>query len=233
MKIKILASGSTGNAYIISDGHSSLLLDAGIPFKEIQKGCDFRLSALAGCLITHEHNDHSKAGADLMKHSVDIYTSAGTAQLKGWSSHRLHIVKGLDNFKVGTFNIMAFDVKHDSPEPLGFVIYSRPTGDKLLYFTDTFYLKYKFDGLTHILGECNYDPKILMENVSMGEIELVAAKRIMKSHMSIDTLLDMLKANDLIKLRQIYLIHLSERNGNAASFKERVQRLTGAEVYVW
>ena len=82
------------------------------------------------------------------------------------------------------------------------------------------------------LGECNYDRTILLDNVKEGEIETFVAKRIMNSHMSIDTLLDMLKANDLRQLRQVYLLHISERNGNAESFKERIQRLTGAEVYV-
>jgi len=233
MRIKTLASGSTGNAYIISDGHSSLLLDAGIPLKEIQKGSGFRLSGLAGCLITHEHNDHSKAGADLMKHSVDVYTSEGTAQAKGWDGHRLHIVKAMEVFTLGTLEITPFDVKHDSPEPLGFIIQSNATGDKLLYFTDTYYLPYKINDLTHILGECNYDRQILFENVRNGSIEPFVAKRIMKSHMGIDTLLDMLKANDLSCLRQIHLIHLSDRNGHAESFKERIQKLTGAEVYVY
>lgn len=232
MNIKILASGSTGNSYFISDGETSLLLDAGIAFKQIQKGIGFKMSDVAGCLITHEHNDHSKAGPDLMKYGVDVYTSRGTADALGWSGHRLHIVKSMDSFNVGTFDITAFDVGHDSPEPLGFVMYSKATGEKLLYFTDTFYLKYRFNGLTHILGECNYDREMLMENVRIGEIELFMAKRIMNSHMCIDTLLDMLKANDLSRLVQIYLIHISERNGHAASFKEKVQKLTGAEVYL-
>jgi len=233
MKIKMLASGSTGNSYLISDGYSSLLLDAGIPFKTIQRGCDFRLSDLAGCLITHEHLDHSKAGKDLMKHSVNIYASKGTTEKMGWHGHRLKTISKMETFEIDTFDVTAFDVEHDATEPLGFLIYSKNTGEKLLYFTDTFYLKYMFNGLTHILGECNYDRQILMENVKNGEIEPYQAKRIMQSHMSIDTLLEMLKANDLSQLRQIYLVHMSDRNGNAVSFKERIQKLTGAEVYIY
>jgi phosphoribosyl 1,2-cyclic phosphodiesterase len=231
MRIKVLASGSTGNSYRISDGKTSVLLDAGLPFSAIQKGCDFSLASLDGCLITHEHNDHAKAGADLMKRSVDVYTSQGTALIHGWSGHRLHIVKSMERVTIGTFDVLVFDVEHDSVEPLGFVVHSRETREKLLYFTDTFYVKYRFDGLTHILCECNYDRNMLLENVRIGEIEPFVAKRIMKSHMCIDTLLNMLQSNDLSKLRQIYLLHISERNGNVETFKERVQRLTGAEVY--
>ena len=231
MQIKILASGSTGNISWVSDGKTSLLLDAGIPMGEIQRGCGFGISDLSGCLITHEHNDHAKSAAKLMERSVDVYTSRGTAAAHGWKSHRLHTVKSQEDFIAGTFDIMAFEVEHDAAEPLGFLIYSRATREKLVYFTDTYYLKYRFKGLTHIVCECNYDRDILMQNVKSGEIEPFAAKRIMNSHMSIDNLLDMLKASDLSHVRQIYLIHISDRNGNASEFKERVQKLTGAEVY--
>ena len=232
MKIKILASSSAGNCHWISDGRTSLLLDAGIPIGEVQKGCNFNLSSLGGCLITHEHNDHAKIGAELMKRSVDVYTSQGTATARGWASHRLHIVKSQEHFNVGSFKVMAFDVEHDSPEPLGFFIYSSVTKEKLLYCTDTFYVKYRFDGLTHIMCECNYDRQILLDNVKTGEVEPFVAKRIMNSHMSIDTLLNMLKANDMRRVQKIYLLHISSGNGNAVAFKEQVQKLTGAEVYI-
>ena len=231
MDIKILASGSSGNCYLISDGQTNLLLDAGIPIKEIQKGCGFGLTGFDGCLVTHEHNDHAKAAGQLMERSVDVYTSQGTAAAKGWRGHRLNIVKSMEHFNIGTFTVMAYDVEHDSPEPLGFLLYSQETKEKLLYFTDTFYLRYRFDGLTHIMCECNYDRDILLTNVKSGKIGSFAAKRVMRSHMSIDALSEMLKANDMNHVRQIYLLHISDRNGNAGSFKERVQKLTGAEVY--
>lgn len=50
-----LASGSTGNCYKISDGRTPLLLECGIKYKDIQKGCGFKLREIVGCLISHEH----------------------------------------------------------------------------------------------------------------------------------------------------------------------------------
>ena len=232
MTVKILASGSTGNSYIISDSHTTLLLDAGIALKQIQRGIGFKLSDVLGCLLTHEHQDHSKAGLDLMKQGIDVYTSKGTADAMGWGGHRLHIIKSKDIFTINTLEITAFDVTHDCKEPLGFVVKSIITGEKLLCFTDTAFVKYRFTGLTHILGECNYDKSILLENVRLGVVNMTGARRIINSHMSIDTFCDMLKANDLSRLQQIYLLHLSDRNSDERAFKERVQRLTGAEVYV-
>jgi phosphoribosyl 1,2-cyclic phosphodiesterase len=231
MKIKILASGSAGNCYWVSDGKTDLLLEAGIPLREIQKGCGFNLSGIAGCLVTHEHNDHAKAGADVMKRGVDVYASQGTAEAKGWRGHRLHTVKSMQTFTIGTFTIMAFDLVHDVAEPLGFIINSHATQEKLLYVTDTHFIKYRFSGLTHIMSECNYDNDILINRVRSGEVEPFLAKRIINNHMSIDTVEALLRANDLSHLRQIYLLHLSGDNSDAGAFKERVQRLTGVEVY--
>lgn len=232
MDIKILASGSSGNAYQISDGETKLLLDAGIPLKAIQVGTGFKVTQIKGCFVTHSHLDHSKAIKDLARLGVDVYTSKGTVDAMGLTGHRIKTVKGLEEIRVGTFKVLPFDVQHDAPEPLGFLFESMKTGDKLLYFTDTYYLKYKFEGLTHIMGECNYSKEALQESIDSGYIPMELAPRIIKSHMSLEHFLDLLKANDLSKVRQIYLLHLSDNNSDEEAFKEAVQKATGAEVYV-
>ena len=56
--------------------------------------------------------------------------------------------------------------------------------------------------------------------------------RLIKSHMSLEHFLDLLKANDLHEVKQIYLLHLSNNNSDAERFREAVQKLTGTEVYV-
>ena len=81
MLINPIASGSSGNAYYISDGQSSLLLDAGIPLAQIQAGCGYKVSQLSGCLVTHGHGDHVKAAKALARMGVNIYTSQGTADM--------------------------------------------------------------------------------------------------------------------------------------------------------
>lgn len=233
MDIKVLASSSKGNAYLIHDGQDSLLLDAGISLSALQIKSGFRLTDVAGCLITHSHMDHVKSAKDLLKFGIDIYISKGEAERAGLEPHhRLHKVKVLENFNVGTFRVTPFDVEHDTPEPLGFLIQSKKTGEKLLYFTDTYYLKYKFTGLNYIMAECNYSYEAVQESVRKGYIPEAMVKRLLTSHMSIDSLIELLKANDLSKIKQIYLLHLSENNSRADEFKKRVQRVTGAEVFV-
>lgn len=232
MEITVIASGSTGNAYRISDGQTAVLLDAGIPLKVIQRALNFRVRDLSGCLITHAHGDHVKAAGDLAKAGVNIYASQGTIDACRLSGHRIKTVRALEEFQVGTFAVLPFDVQHDAPDPLGFLITSRTTGEKLLYFTDTYYIKYRFEGLTHIMGECNYSMDIIEQSVRNGYIPPELVPRLVKSHMSLEHFTDLLKANDLRHVKQIYLLHLSNNNSDADRFKEAVQRLTGTEVYV-
>jgi phosphoribosyl 1,2-cyclic phosphodiesterase len=55
VEITIIASGSSGNCYLIRSGQSQLLIEAGITFPKIQKAVNFQVSQLDGCLISHCH----------------------------------------------------------------------------------------------------------------------------------------------------------------------------------
>lgn len=232
MKIDVFASSSKGNCYRISDGYTSILIDAGIPFKEIAVKSDFRISDIDACLISHCHKDHSLAARDLAKNGIDVYTSQGTIAVLGLKLRRINAIEALGQFQIGTFDIMPFDVQHDAPEPLGFLIQSVKTNEKILYMTDTFYVKYKFKGLTHLLIECNYSEKLLSKNIDAGRVPAELALRVRRSHMSIEHLVEFFKANDTSTIQQVYLMHLSNNNSDAEYFKRIVQQETGAEVYI-
>lgn len=232
MEIKVIASGSSGNATYVSDGVTALLLDCGISYSELQRGTDFGLSMLSSVLITHYHQDHSKAAKDLAKRGIDLYSSAGTFNALKMQGHRCKTINALETFSVGTFDITPFDVIHDAPESLGFLAESVETGEKLLYFSDTAYVRYTFDGLTHIIAECNHGEYELRRSVSEGIIAPELAKRIVKNHISVERLERLLKANDLSRLQEVHLIHLSDNNSDEARFKSVIQRVVGVPVYV-
>ena len=227
MDIKIIASGSSGNAYLIGDGKTRLLLDAGIPFKRIQIGCGFRTSSIDACLVTHRHGDHAAAIPKLLQRGLTVYSNADVAGLYPGVQH----VETRREFRVGTFRILPFEAEHDVP-CYGYQVTSEETGEKLVYITDSAYVRYTFTGLTHIMVEANYAQEIMIENVRDERVPLSLAARVMETHMSIETLLDLLRSNDMSKVRQIYLLHLSDNNSDAEAFKRQVQQETGAEVYI-
>ncbi|MDW7673207.1 MAG: MBL fold metallo-hydrolase [Bacillota bacterium] len=226
-----LASGSKGNCYHITDGSTPLLLECGIPFKEIQRGLDFMTSEIKGCLISHEHGDHAKGAKDIMKAGIEIIASRGTCKALSIEGHRVSWAVPKLQFTIGTWAILPFETQHDAAEPLGFLLANK-AGDKLLFATDTYYVKYKFTGLTHLLIECNYAADILSANLESGAVPVSLKNRLLKSHFSLDNVKDFLKANDLSKLEEIWLIHLSDGNSDAERFKREIQELTGKVVMI-
>ncbi len=175
--------------------------------------------------------DHCKAVKEIMRAGIDCYMSRGTAEALGVSGHRLNIIKAKQQFRIGTWAILPFETQHDSAEPLGFLLVNQ-AGDKLLYATDTYYIRYKFHGLTHIMVECNYAADILKRNVEAGAVPKELKGRILKSHFSLENVKQFLRANDLSRVREIWLLHLSDGNSDAERFKWEIQSMTGKPVYI-
>lgn len=235
MKLKCLGSSSKGNSYILQGEKETLLLEAGIPYRDILKGLDFNLSNVAGVLISHEHKDHSKAIRELINNGIEIGTSVGTLEaitkeIKNLNAYKFNILESCLQTYMGNFTILPFETQHDAAEPLGFLIQHSEMG-KLLFITDSYYCKYKFNGLNHILIECNYSKDILQKNIETG-LNIQMAKRLIKSHFSLENVKQFLKENDLSQCKDITLIHLSDGNSNATQFKTEIERLTGVPIFV-
>ena len=232
MIIKPIASGSSGNCYIVSDEQTTILLDAGIPFRRIQEATKFKIVNISAAFITHAHLDHSAALCDLVGRGVDVYAPMHTIAVRGAvESHRAHPTSDMQQIQIGTFVILPFLVQHDVPCN-AYLVYSVVTGEKLLYITDAQYSPHRFNGLTHILLEANYDEKKARENMEDGTISHEYRNRVLQTHMSIETAIELLRVNDLCRLQQIYLIHLSDKNALADEFKRRVQAISGVEVII-
>lgn len=231
IEITTLATGSKGNCYYITDGHTPLLLEAGIKFRDIQRKLNFQTRDIKGCLITHEHKDHCMGVPDVLKAGITCYLSKGTKGELGIEHHRLRVIENKKQFQIGTWTILPFDVQHDVSEPFGFLLVNT-AGDKLLFATDTYYIKYRFKDITHLMVECNYSQKILDENILSGRTPKVLRKRLMRSHFSLENVREFLKANDLSKLQEIWLLHLSDSNSNEEQFRQEVAELTGKMIYI-
>ena len=231
MKITSLASSSRGNCYLIQDGISSLLLECGIQLKKVRE--IIKLSVLDGCLITHEHKDHSKYAKEIIKYT-GIWASEGTLSTidLGPYDYRATEVKAGQSYKVGAFTVVPFEVEHDAKEPLGFLVYSHHLNEKLLFATDTYYIKNRFNGLDYIMIECNFASDIMYRNIEAGRIPKLVAKRLFESHFELENVKKFLLAQDLSTVKAIYLLHMSDGNSDAERFKREIQELTGVPTYI-
>lgn len=231
MEIKIIGSGSTGNSYIVSDGRTRIMLDCGLPIRKLQEASGHTISGLAACMITHSHQDHCKAHKDLAKLGVDIYAHPDTIEQMMAAGHRYKPAQHGKQITIGAFDILPFELIHDVTNT-GYLLYSNTTAEKVIYVTDTMYLPYRFRGITHWLIECNNDLDAMEDNVAAGTLNRSLKHRIQRSHMSIDTLLGIFDANDMTMAEQIYLLHLSDDNGRADEFRDKVEKATGVQVIV-
>ncbi len=226
-----LASSSRGNAYLVkADGAGPLLIEAGLPISSIREKLreyGVSLSDLDGCLISHEHGDHARSVKDLMKSGIDCFMSWGTADALGVTlHHRFQVLSPSRPRQISThWTVTSFPLEHDTQEPTGFVI--DQGGQRLLFVPDTALVRDTFERITISAVECNNIEEILINNVLDGHLPAVVGKRIRGSHMSLETLIRMLKSNDLSRCREIWLLHLSDGNSDEARMVKEVQAATG------
>lgn len=232
MKLTILGSSSAGNCYLLDNGKESLLVECGVSYKSIAKVRDFDVRRVKGCIISHEHGDHIKGSAKVLEACIPCYMSVGAAKALGLeNNHLVTTIQPMKPYRLGGFTIQGFDVQHDAAEPLGYLIHHKEIGTTL-FATDTYYLKYKFAGLSNILIECNYRHDILEDNVAAGVVSKAQYNRTIKSHMSLETCKEVLLANDLSAVNNIVLIHLSPTNSHASDFQQSIKELTGKNVVI-
>jgi len=236
MKLTVLNSNSRGNCYILQNEHEALVIECGVRFAEVNKALDFNVSKVVAVLVSHEHGDHAKAVNEALNACLPVYTSKGTIDallskgvIKG---SRMPIpIRSKEIVQISNFRVMPFDVQHDCAEPFGFLIHHPDTG-YILFATDTYYIKYNFPSLSHILIECNYSKEILDENYREGKIIKKVRDRVIQSHMSLDACKQLLRANDLSEVRNIILLHLSADNSDPAIFLNEIKACTGKRIFI-
>lgn len=239
-KIFCLGSGSKGNSYAVDDGRSVLLLEAGLSASKITAGYREMLPRVVGCLITHEHMDHARGAAELARRGIPLYLSKGTMEnLPGIQNpYALKIIRAYEPFHLYgqgevLWTVLPWAAQHDAVEPLGFLIQSRSTGEKLLFATDTCFIPNTFRGLNTIMVECNYDRHILEQAISNGRTDPRILHRLEISHFGLHNVKNMLAANDLCQVSHIYLLHVSAANGDKRTFEKEIRAFTGIPVTVF
>lgn len=215
MKLKCIASGSSGNCYTLTanDGET-LILDCGIPLMKIKEGLNWNIKDVAGCVVTHAHNDHSRALNDLKDMRIPVfapYTSLNPMAL------------GSGQFKIAAFDLTTIDgrwthTNADSTECpcYGFMI-THPEMGKMLYITDTELIKWRFKDVNHILLGVNYDKDLVDKDNDPK------TQHVFRGHMSIDTACDFVKANHSDSLQNVIMCHLSSENADKDLFIEKMK----------
>lgn len=231
MKLKIVGSGSSGNCYVLTcSSGKSLIIEAGINFKEVKKALDFNLSNVQGVLVSHSHGDHAKAANDMLSAGLNVYMTEETKKEVGCTHHRVNIMKSRETFTVDSWKVLPFDVKHDV-KCVGFLLNHSECGN-VLFLTDSMYSPYRFNGLNNVIIEANYSKAIIDKKYGPESGKEFLRNRILRSHFSLENCMDMLSVNDLSAVNNIVVIHLSDTNSDEAMFKREISELTGKTVTI-
>jgi len=133
--------------------------------------------------------------------------------------HRVKIITQNMQFTiVNGITVFPFPAEHDVPT-VGFYISSRD--NRILYLTDTAFVRPRFAGLTHVMIETNYDLSSLNEACPDG----FKRQRIIKTHFGLDNVVQFFQDNDLRNLQAVYLLHLSNDNSNEKLILSTLERI--------
>lgn len=242
MKLNVIGSRSDGNAYVLQNAGVALLLEAGLPFKKTLEAINYELGNVVGCLVSHEHQDHANHVAEYLDNGIRVLASRGTCKgmQERWIPKKVmrapEVVPynedgSFAQFSLGGFTVVPFDTIHSTEEPTGFYIHHADIGT-MMFATDTGYLPRPFAGLNNLMIEANYDPDVLQARYLAGKMTERRYTHTVQGHMSIETTIDALRANDLTRVNNIILLHLSQENADPERFREQVYQATGKTVYV-
>lgn len=212
-RVKVISSGSTGNSYIIEAGGEILLLELGVPFKSILEGLGYDISHVAGCLVTHEHQDHALSVEKARQYQLKVFTPEE--------------LKPMAKYKLGGFSIMPLKVPHGDCKCFSYYISHKDFGT-LLFATDLSDFPYAIKGLKHILMECNYAEEVVIDNAMENQF----SRSHNENHMSLDNCIRILRRLTDRSTMNVILLHISRSNGDPDLMSARIFEETGIRPVV-
>ena len=227
-ELHTLASGSSGNAALLSRNGTHLLLDAGISCRRITCAlAELGLTPadLSGIFITHCHSDHISGLTTIVKHwDVPIFASSETCRQLEYRiagiGRLLRPLSPEQDFAVGSLSACPFETAHDAPGACGYRF------DDVGFLTDTGYVTEAaaatLDGVSLLVLEANHD----IETLRSGPYPYYLKQRILGSrgHLSNEAAADFARHCAEHGTREIVLAHLSRENNTPVMAYDAVAR---------
>ena len=174
MRLRVLGSGSKGNALAVRAGATLILVDFGFTHKEVARRlaeCGADIDEVAAVFFTHDHVDHCRGVATFHNRhpSVPLFANGDTADAialqsgvnDGWA-----IFENGEPFAVGDFTVTAFSISHDAADPVGYLFEAE--GHSLFVGTDMGFVsanvREMFAHATCAVLEANHDPILLEQS---------------------------------------------------------------------
>jgi phosphoribosyl 1,2-cyclic phosphodiesterase len=232
-RIRVLRSGSSGNALLVESGGTSVLVDAGLAAETLLR--DLTVTALpapSAILLTHEHEDHAKGAAALARSmEIPVFANEGTIRAAGEGLAGAPLERFTTGvpFRVGSVLIESFPVPHDAVEPVGFVV--GRNGCRTFIATDlgevTAEILRAAASADVLLIEANYDLALL----GVSPYPWFLKNRILSAtgHLSNDAAARLAVHAASRRAGAVFLIHLSDINNLTSLARDTVRWAMAAE----
>ena len=218
--ITSLNSGSNGNCYYVGNGTESILVDAGISCREIEKRMKrlgLHIESVKAVFVSHEHSDHIKGLPVLVKkYQLPVYITSATMR-RGGLNFEPPLLKSFfahQAINIGALSITAFPKFHDACDPYSFIVSSDDVCVGV--FTDIGtpcqqLIKY-FKQCHAAFLEANYDEEML----DKGNYPIYLKNRIRggKGHLSNKQALELFINHRPEFMSHLLLAHLSKNNNS-------------------
>lgn len=228
MRFCILGSGSKGNAALVEQGRTRLMVDCGFSARELERRLQRvgrQAAEITGVLLTHEHGDHMRGATTFCRrHAIPVYASRGTARKLDCEELEVRHIDSSECFSIGDLQVQAYPVPHDAEEPCHYVF---DNGDRRLGMVSdlgqvTPHVVAQLHGCEALLVESNHDLDMLRNSAYPQSLkERVGGAW---GHLNNEQAADLLRQVDCDDLNHIVAIHLSEKNNQpclvTASFGE-------------
>ena len=219
LAVCILASGSKGNAIFVSDGATSILIDAGLSGIEIERRLlskGLSPENLDAILVSHEHADHIQGvGVLSRRFNLPVYLNRKTQQAAAAQLGNTYDLKRFEcgsTFQIANLTIHPFSTSHDATDPAGFTV--SYNGTKIGIATDlgmaTSVVKTHLQSCVLLILEANHDTAMLNNGPYPWPLKQRINSRL--GHLSNKAAKHLLTEVQHDRLLHVVLAHLSEIN---------------------
>ncbi len=237
-KVRILASGSSGNSMFVRLGETRLLVDVGIGIKVLEERLaelGESLDTLGAVVLTHEHSDHVSGLSKLLKRrpELPVLATAGTIRAAKLGRADVRRIKAGKVRRWGGVDVCPFRVSHDAAEPVGLRFeagdFAMALATDLGFWNDE--VAEALHGCPLVIVEANHDPVMLARGPYPAFLRRRVAGR--TGHLSNRQARELLDRIADPTLQQVVLTHLSETNNDVdLAHREVTQGLVGSDVSV-
>lgn len=239
MRFASLGSGSAGNALVVEQGATRLLVDCGFGLREsVMRLARLGLAPeqLSGILVTHEHEDHVGGVFKLAgKYRIPVWLTHGTLtmvrrRLSKPDALDLRIMDSHASFSIGDLQVQPYPVPHDAREPVQFVFTNGAHRMGVLTDTGTStpHIESMLSGCHALALECNHDLDLLMNGPYVRQLKQRVSSRL--GHLDNHSAGRLLRRLNNSRLQHIVAAHLSAQNNSPALARQALSAALGCEA---